>query len=74
MTSGLLQDDSEHSESIKQAFREHSEGNQKVKSTQRTLKEQSDFIIPLEPKILCLVEKLIEIFDIYVFYNLTLLL
>ena len=29
MTSGRLKDDSEHSESIKQAFREHSEGTQR---------------------------------------------
>ena len=31
---------------LKQAFREHSEGTQKI--------EQSDFVIPSEPKILCL--------------------
>ena len=35
----------EHSERIKQAFREHS----------KVLRDQSDFVILLEPKILCLV-------------------
>ena len=35
--------------SIQRALKEHSEGNQREK-------EQSDFIIPSEPKILCLVE------------------
>ena len=47
------------SESIKQAFKEHSERNQialreNLKSAQRAIKEQSDFVIPSEPKILCL--------------------
>ena len=54
MTSGWLQDDSEHSKSIKQAFREH------LKSTQRALREQesnqtSSYHRSSEPKILRLV-------------------
>ena len=58
MTLGQLQDDSE---SIKQAFREHSEGTQSIlkeqsESNQRE-REQSDFVIPSEPKILRLVIK-----------------
>ena len=47
-TSGRLQDDSEPSESNKQALREHSEPSE---STQRA-RAQSDFIILSEPKIL----------------------
>ena len=47
------------SESIKQAFREHSEGTQRAlkvhsESNQRE-REQSNFVIPSEPKILRLV-------------------
>ncbi len=44
MTSGWLQDDSEHTESIKQAFREH------LRSTQRA-REQSDLVIHADVKI-----------------------
>ena len=49
----------EHSESIQRAFREHSESIQRVfrehsESTHRA-REQSDFVMPSEPKILRLV-------------------
>ena len=55
-TSGCLQDESE---SIRRAFREHSVGTQRIlieqsESNQRG-RDQSDFVIPSEPKILCLV-------------------
>ena len=62
MTSGRLQDDSEpseHQESLKQAFKKHPDSTHKalkkalrenLKSAQRAIKEQSDFVIPSEPK------------------------
>ena len=40
---------SQHSESTQRAHRRHSE------NTSREIREQSDFVIPSEPKILCLV-------------------
>ena len=50
-------------QSINHAFREHSEGTQRIlKGTQRAINEhserkrESDFIIPSEPKILRLVK------------------
>ena len=57
MSSGCLQDESK---SIRQAFREHSEVTQRIlkehsESNQRG-RDQSDFVIPSEPKILRLVK------------------
>ena len=50
----------EHPESLKQAFREHSDSTQTAlrqhSDSTQLVREQSDFIIPLEPKILCLVK------------------
>ena len=53
MTSGWLQDASELSDSTQKALREH------LKSTQ-IAREQSDFVIPSEPKILRLVSRTIN--------------
>ncbi len=49
----------EHSESINQAFRVHSEYSESTQSIQRALREHSDCVIPSEPKILRLVPKVI---------------
>ena len=51
MTSGMLQD---ASKSIRLIFREYSEHSESTQSNQRG-REQSDFIIQSEPKILRLV-------------------
>ena len=74
MTSRCLQDDRafrEHSESTQNVLREHSEGTQRIlkehlERNQRE-REQSDFVIPSEPKILRLVilNKNKEYFEIF---------
>ena len=45
------------SEGIKQAFGEHLDHSEALREYLKSLREQSDFVIPSEPKILRLVQE-----------------